>query len=215
MENKELQLSIFTKESFTDKSLQDFLANNKNFSITDYSEFLTQRTLENELAEKLVRFICTYDNGFFKPDKCNAYEPIREPFNEHNLTDPIRWLSQPGGAFYFKKLRGSQIEGAIENHQFSPIWDSDDDKNILKPKVAEPVYKGEIRLFFDERIIKVKGVEYWNQFIVTLCEISKASRGFLITTNESCDINQVNEKQIFISENARRIFFNSFINILN
>lgn len=148
------------------------------------------------MGEEVIKFISTYDNGFFKPDKCDANEPIKEIFNEFDLANPSRWLSQPGGAFYFKKSKGSKIEGVIDNHRFRPFWENG---KLMIPKVPEPKYLGEIKLFFDGKHIEEKGTEYWKEYIQELCKVAKAKTGLLLTLDESPINYKVKEHEIFIT----------------
>src|SRR5277367_2289628 len=104
-----LQITVYTKQDFSDEQIIDFLSNNPNISPKDYSVFLKNINYNSQLAINILTFISNYENGFLKPDLCDAYEPIREKFDERNLRNPIRWLSQPGSAFYFKKLSGSKV----------------------------------------------------------------------------------------------------------
>jgi hypothetical protein len=178
MKNNKLQLSICSKKDLTDKSLLNFLQSNKNFIPEEYTDFLSTRNLNSELAIKILSFLVAYDSGFLKPDKCNAYEPIKEDFNENNLTDPIRWLSQPGGAFYFKKIKGLKLEGIIENHRFAPIWEEGE---LMKPKVSEPLYLTEVKFFFDEQTLKQKGLYYWIDLLENLSKTIDSNFGVLTT----------------------------------
>jgi hypothetical protein len=202
MENRRIKLSIFTKEDFTDKSILDFLSKTNNLSISEYSNFLVSKTLRSELSENILEFISTYDSGFLKPDKCNAYEPINKPFDEDELSEPISWLSQPGGAFYFKRIKNFKIDGAIENHRFAPIWD---EGKLLKPKGDESVYLGEIRLFFDEKVLQIKGGEYWMNIITELCNVANAKTGILQLQEENAD-DQIKDNGIFITKGLRNLF---------
>jgi hypothetical protein len=201
----ELQLTIFTEQDFTDNSIVKYLSENVQFSSKDYSEFILNKVLWNDLAETLIRFISTYDNGFLKPDKCNAYEPINRSFNEHELAGPISWLSQPGGAFYFKKVKKDKIEGRIENHRFGPIWESGSGNRLLKPSVSEPPYKGEVTLFFDETLVQKRGVFFWKEFIYQLCKSINAMVGYLSFVDEqSCQKNEVG--MVVLSDRASEVF---------
>lgn len=46
---------------------------------------------------------------------------LKEIFNLSNISEPVRWLSQSGSAFCFKK-RKDGINGAIENKEFPAMW---------------------------------------------------------------------------------------------
>jgi len=193
-----MEISVYTKNDFTDKSILEFLKKD-NISINRYSQFLLEKKLNNPLAVDIIKFICIYDNGFFKPDKCDAHEPIREKFLETDLTKPIRWLSQPGGAFYFKQSKGSKIEGVIENHRFAPIWE----KGVLmKPKVNEPLYLGEIRFFFDNKIFLMKGNDYWVNVLKEICELVGLSFGYL--ASEKVIVNS-NIKEFEMDSNKQNV----------
>jgi hypothetical protein len=204
MKKKVLELKIYTREDFTDQSLVEYLKQ-KEISIQEYAKFLSQKKLSNIYAEKVIRFICEYDNGFLKPDKCDAHEPVREIFDEKKLCDPIRWISQPGGAFYFKKIRGFKVDGVIENLKFAPIWA---EEKLVEPKIAEPVYKGEMRLFFDETIVKIKDFEYLINLVKEINKVVNGNIGLLTTTDEAqgYDINQLKNGQIIVSDYVKRMF---------
>lgn len=205
---KNLELIIYTKEDFTDGSILEYLSTNNEGTVKEYSEFLLSRTLYNRLAENIIRFISTYDSGFFKPEKCNAYEPVNKKFNEKELSGPISWLSQPGGAFYFKKDKIINIEGCIENRRFAPVWEGEDGVQPLKPKVEEPVFKGEVKMFITTKVVSLKGVDYLLLFIKELCRIVNASAGLLSIMGETEELeNKVIEGDILITEGAREFFY--------
>lgn len=202
----QMELRIYTKNDFTDKFILEFLKINKDISIKKYSEFLLSKKLSNDKATDIIAFLSNYDNGFFKPDKCNAYEPINKAFSSHDLGDPVSWLSQPGGAFYFKQTKGNKIEGVIENHRFAPIWEG---KILMKPKVNEPLYLGEIRMFFEDKIFLMKETNYWAIVLKEICEIVGSSFGFIASekANRSTNLNEfengLNKEKILHRYNSR------------
>lgn len=187
MNNSDFQITIYTKQDLTDKLLLEFISKNENISIKEYTDFLATIKLSNALAESLIKFICEYDNGYFTPDKCDAYEPIKENFDKNFLTSPIKWLSQPGGAFYFKKIKGPKIEGVFDNLQFAPIWSNG---KIVSPKIEQPIYKGKLQFIIPLRIAKMKGLKYWIIFIDKIKELAKADLS-LFTLLEEFDLYNV------------------------
>ncbi|MBU0985148.1 MAG: hypothetical protein KKA42_14835, partial [candidate division Zixibacteria bacterium] len=70
-------------------------------------------------AERLLKFVAEYDSGFYCPEKCDVYEPVREVFNPADLSDPVRWLSQASGRVLIKKTKPFRYEGYVENHRHS------------------------------------------------------------------------------------------------
>lgn len=201
--NNELKAAIFTKEDFTDKSIVDFLGKSHTVSIAEYSGFLSSIKVYNKLSENVIRFISSYDDGILRPDKCNAYEPINKNFSKDELFEPISWLSQPGGAFYFKKTKGLKLEGAIENLRFAPIWI---EGKLMKPSVPEPVYLGEIRVFWEGEIVRKKGIDYWLAFIKGLCNAAKTNTAILQLQSENNNV-LIKEDEIFVTDAVKRHFF--------
>lgn len=75
-----------------------------------------------DVTGRLLRFMATYDDGFYCPEKCDVYEPIREPFDPDDLSVPIRWLSQTSGRVMMKRTKPFRYEGFVENMRFSNYW---------------------------------------------------------------------------------------------
>ena len=97
------KITIFSKEDLTDIRLQG--SEVKKLTLKEYSDLFDDIQFRNEKAEELVTFICAFKNGEWMPEKCNAYEPIKEKFNSLDFSAPIHWLSQRGSALYLKKLK--------------------------------------------------------------------------------------------------------------
>src|SRR5690554_4311912 len=110
---KYLQLKLFSKIDFTDSRLIELIK--RCPSSKKYSENVQEINISSDNSRQILELIAHYDNGFFLPEKCDAYEPIREKFDPNNLSAPIRWLSQPGSAVYLKKIKPFKYEGVIEN----------------------------------------------------------------------------------------------------
>lgn len=147
---EQLYLQAFTKNDFTDERIKTFVAQKNNYSIKEYGNFLESIKIENEFSINILNFLAFYEDGCLCPTKCDAYEPLREVFDPNDISEPVRWLSQPGSAFYFKRTKSRfKCDGAIENHSFPPIWENGGTK-LLEPLAPEPEFLGEISLWFDK-----------------------------------------------------------------
>lgn len=177
---KYFQLKILTKINFTDVRLLELRESKP--SPKEYSSNIQQLEISNNNSKNILKFIANYDNGFFLPEKCDAYEPIREKFNPNDLKAPISWLSQPGCAVYLKKIKPLKFEGVIENHCLAMVWDENGvPLSMNKGSYAErdPYYLGEIWLHIDEKIIKLKSQNYLFEFFLKLFENIKGEYGFI------------------------------------
>lgn len=177
---KYYQLKIFSRTDFIDNRLLEL--REKKISPKEYSAIIQQMEISNDNSRNILEFIANYDNGFFLPEKCDAYEPIREKFELYNLIAPISWLSQPGGAVYLKKIKPFKLEGVIENHRLAIVWDENGmPSSIDRGAYAErdPYYLGEIWLHIDEKIIKLKSQNYLFEFFLKLYESIQGEYGFI------------------------------------
>lgn len=193
--NKEtefLELRLYTRNDLSDQSLFNYLKSQNTISIDEYSTFLQKHQLTNSLSENIIMFFSKYESGYVRPDKCDTHEPIREKFNESSIENYTRWLSQPGGAFFLKKVRPLKIEGYIENKRFRPIFE---DGKILKPKVKEPGYLGEIKLFIDKKVLDLKSDSFLFNLLKDLGQCFNASYGFIATEDEINKQHCIQEKQ--------------------
>lgn len=178
---KYYHLSILTKLNFTDIRLLEL--REQKLSSKKYSEIVQQlNDISSDNSKNILEFISTYDNSFFLPEKCDAYEPIRENFDLDELAPPLRWLSQPGCAVYLKKIKPFKFEGVIENHCLGMVWDENGiPLSIDKGKYSDrdPYYLGEISLHIDEKIIKIKSKDYLIEFFKKLFDKINGEYGYL------------------------------------
>jgi len=178
---KHFQLKILTKLNFTDNRL--LVLREKKPSSDIYSGIMQQTgDISSDNSKNILKFIANYDNGFFLPEKCDAYEPIREKFDPKNLNAPSRWLSQPGCAVYLKKIKPFKFEGVIENHCLAMVWDENGiPLSVKKGTYAErdPYYLGEVWLHIDEKLIKLKSDIYLFEFFSKLYKTIDGEYGFI------------------------------------
>jgi hypothetical protein len=179
---KSVELKIYTEKSFTDKSLASLLSQNKAIGMSDYIDYLGKNKICSVLSEESIQFLASFDNGFLRPDKCDAYEPVRERFDETSLTMPVRWLSQPGGALFCKKARSFEV--VFENEDFAPIWENG---KIMNPSVKSPLFKGTIHFLITPIFFRKKGLSYWVEFLNMFSELICASYGFISLPEDSAN----------------------------
>ena len=178
---KQLEIQIYSPVDYTDENIKKFMKQNKNYSFEEYN-YVFQNKIYTAVAEKIIVFFAKYDNGYFTPEKCDAYEPIREIFNINDIRDPIRWLSQPGSAFYLKK-RKDGILGVIENNESPPIWI---DGKLIQSVRKPPYFKSYIKLFINEKAFIKKGIDYWHNFINDLSKEVKVYYAFIDYKENIC-----------------------------
>ena len=194
---KYFQLKILTRINFTDVRLLEL--REKKPTVKEYTFNIQQLQIANNNSKNILEFIANYDNGYFLPEKCNAYEPIKEKFDLKNLAAPISWLSQPGCAVYLKKIKPFKYEGVIENHCLAMVWDENGvplsiDKGTYEER--DPYYLGEVWLHLDEKIIKLRSEEYLFEFFNKLFENIKGEYGFIKNHEEQIIL----EKGVLIAQ---------------
>jgi hypothetical protein len=186
-------VQLFTKADFSDPFLLNFRREKDNaLTSKEYSTYLASNKIESENSRKLIDFFIEYDEGALIPEKCDAYEPIRDKFSKDDISGPLRWLSQPGGAIFFKKTKAIKYQGRIENHRFAPVWQ---EGKILKAKVEEPRFLGEIVLYIEARSLKRKPFDYLFNFLLQLARVVNAGYG-LVALEEEYASNQVKISKI-------------------
>lgn len=189
------------------------------------SHLSQETTFYSEASDRLLTFMAKYDTGFFCPEKCDVYEPIREIFDPNDLSEPIQWLSQPSGCVNLKKTRPFSYTGFIENHRFSNHWI--DNNKIPEPRRPDPVFLTEWCLWIHTKILKLKGMEYLIEFFKELFTVSQGEYGFLAMEDEYKKKNFLITKEKtgtlerFVGDNLERslpgiywanIFGNNYVN---
>ena len=168
-------LQIFSRLDLT--SEKNLKLRDMNLSPKEYSRRWKETEFESEGSKRLLRFIADYDNGFFCPEKCDVYEPVREIFDPDNLRDPVRWLSQTSGMVMFKKSKLFRYEGFVENRRFPNFWVAGNEKP--EPRSADPIFLTEWCLWLRVKLLKLKSIEYVRRFFIELALVSEADFGFM------------------------------------
>ncbi|MEG1585500.1 MAG: hypothetical protein RR346_01350 [Bacteroidales bacterium] len=100
---KVIYLRALTKEDFCNPRIVSFLREHDDFSPQEYHDFINSITIETDNAKKIIDFIAHYQNGCLCPQKYNGYEPINKIFNPEDISEPVRGLSHPAGAFFLNE----------------------------------------------------------------------------------------------------------------
>ena len=51
---------------------------------------MTSNRIESKSSRDLINFFIEYDNGALMPEKCDAYEPIKDKFNKEDISGPLK-----------------------------------------------------------------------------------------------------------------------------
>lgn len=176
-ESKYFVIHLFTAIDFSDKSLLDFkVTRGADLTAKEYSSYLRTNKIGSERSRELIDFLIKFDDGAFLPERCDAYEPVKDKFTPEDISGPVRWLSQPGGAVFFRKTKKLKYQGKVENHRFAPVWQ---EGIFVKPKVHEPFFLGEILLYVEVGALKKKRFDYLYDFLLGLARSVRATYGFV------------------------------------
>ena len=174
---RQLKLFIYTRLDVSSSEVLEL--RDMNLSSKEYTTRLAKLSIKSIDGHKLLRHLADYDSGFYRPEKCDVYEPVREVFDPDNLSDPVRWLAQPGGRVLFKKKKPFKYEGFLENMRLGPVWCYEGKKQVVKKGVPDPIFVTEWCLWIDLRVTKWKSLDDVKQFFVDLFLVSEGDYGVL------------------------------------
>lgn len=143
--------------------------------------------LTQETAQLQIKALSEFENGLFRPEKCNLGEPLREKFDPNDLREPVRWLSQPGGQFNFKKTKPFHVQGYIINRCRRQLWTRDRKGELLIPiipKFPEPQLTIQWIVRVESKAFIFKGAELLKRFLVEMFLASKSEYGFLTADDD-------------------------------
>ncbi len=121
------------------------------------------------------------------PDKCDVHEPVRERFDPGDLREPVRWLSQPGGQFAFRRNRPPRVRGFISNERFREIRTQESKGGPWIPMEArfpEPLFLTHWAVWLDGAVARKRGTAVLKRFLVQMFEVSMSEYGFLTTEDD-------------------------------
>jgi len=150
-------------------------------------EVFSKRSLTAENSLDQLRLLSDFENGLFRPTKCDTSEPVREKFDPNDLTEPVRWLSQPGAYFQFKQSKPFHIEGFIHNCKRAQLWTREKKRGPLVPivpKFPEPRFVGHWVVWMDLRLLESVGPDTLKRFFKEACSVSQSEYGYLASEED-------------------------------
>lgn len=129
-------------------------------------------------AEKVLKFLCQYENGLFRPDKCNAYEPAREIFNCDDLSRPVRWLSQVGGSFSCRRRKTIKYEGDISNKRWQVFWETNHGLTIIRPMPRDRKILTEVMFWLATYPSDNNTINSMKHFFINFMKVLEVDFGF-------------------------------------
>jgi hypothetical protein len=140
-----------------------------------------------EGARKQIEALSAFENGLFRPQKCDTAEPIRERFDPSDISEPVRWLMQPGADFQFKSSMPYKSEGFISNRRYPPMWTKEKPGGALipiEPKYPEPYFLSSWTMWIDSAVLRKLGADLLIRFAVEMFLSSRSEYGFLASEND-------------------------------
>ncbi len=137
-------------------------------------------------ARRQIEALSSFENAVFRPQKCDTSEPLKELFDPSDISEPIRWLTQPGADFKFKSTKPFKTEGFISNRHYPPMWTREKPNGPLvpvKPKHPEPHFLTSWTMWIDSSALRKLGADLLTHFVMEMFASSRAEYGFL--TSES------------------------------
>jgi len=165
-------------------------------------KLFSEPALEPGAAREQIQAISDFEGGLFRPERCDLGEPIREKFDPKNLSEPVRWLTAPGGGFAFRRTKPFRVHGFIENRRRMQLW-AREHKGAptvpVVPKFPEPRFLSRWVVWLDWRLAKAKGPDFLEKFLVDMFLVSRAEYG-LLTTEEDQEA-----KNYVVVDNGRSV----------
>ncbi len=108
-----------------------------------------------------------------RPDKCGEFEPIRTPFDPTDISEPIRWLAQPHGEFFYRKGRPIHASGEMWNLTHSPT-----------ARFPSPLFTNYCSGDFDGKWASRIGIEKIIDFVSEMFRVTGADFGLLTSQSD-------------------------------
>ena len=137
-------------------------------------------------ARRQIDALSGFEDGIFRPQKCDTSEPLKALFNPSDISEPIRWLVQLGADFKFKSSKPFKTEGFISNRRYPPMWTKEKPSGSLvqiKPKRPEPRFLTSWTMWIDSSALRKQGVDLLRRFAMEMFISCNGEYGFL--TSES------------------------------
>jgi hypothetical protein len=130
----------------------------------------SRRSLTESVAREQITALSNFGNGLMCPDKCSEYEPIRTPFDPADITEPIRWLVKPHGAFFYRKGRPAHVTGEMWNLTHSPT-----------ARFPSPLFTNYWTGQFDGKWANRVGIEKVEDFVFEMFRVTGSDFSLLTT----------------------------------
>jgi hypothetical protein len=145
----------------------------------------SRRSLTDSVAREQITALSDFGGGLMRPDKCGEVEPIRTPFDPADISEPIRWLAQPHGEFFYRKGRPVHVSGQMWNHTHPPT-----------ARFPSPLFTNYWTGQFDGKWANRVGIEKIEDFVSEMFRVTGSDFGFL--TSE-IDLNAKNTAPPIVS----------------
>ncbi len=130
----------------------------------------SRRSLTESVAKEQITALSDFGGGLMRPDKCSEVEPIRTPFDPADISEPVRWLSQPHGEFFYRKGRPVHVSGQIWNRTHSAT-----------ARFPSPLFSNYWTGQFDGKWATQVGIEKVEDFVCGMFQITGSDFGLLTT----------------------------------
>lgn len=150
-------------------------------------QLYSESEMNEQRAERQIQALSGFENGVFRPQKCDTSEPLKEAFNPEDIAEPIRWLIQPGADFKFKSTKPFKTEGFISNRHYPPMWTREKPNGPLvpvKPKHPEPRFLTSWTMWIDASSLQKVGADLLIRFATQMFREAEAEYGFLTTESD-------------------------------
>lgn len=130
----------------------------------------SRRSITDSVAREQIGALSDFADGLMRPDKCSEFEPIRTPFDPADIREPIRWLAQPGGEFFYRKGRPAHVTGEMWNLTHSPT-----------ARFPSPLFTNYWTGSFDGKWASQVGIEKVIDFFAEMFRVTGSDFGLLTT----------------------------------
>lgn len=130
----------------------------------------SRRVLSASSARQQIIALSDFNDGLMRPDKCGDAEPIRTLFDRSNISEPVRWLSETQGNFFYRKGRPAHVAGEMWNRTLPPT-----------SRFTSPIYSNYWTGRFDGKWAVRVGIEKIEDFVSEMFQMTDADFGLLTT----------------------------------
>ncbi|MDA0207482.1 MAG: hypothetical protein O3A53_07370 [Acidobacteria bacterium] len=147
---------------------------------------LSRCRLTPRVARRQILALSSFEQGLFRPDLCSSAEPIRTPFEDSDIDEPVRWLSDPAGTFMYRTGKPMRSRGVIWNHTHPvPVGKDDSGKPYRFPH-PERIFLNYWTSSFDGEWIRKTGIGKVQSFVTEMFQAAGADFG-LLTSHADLD----------------------------